>query len=176
MAATSHPNLRTEEQAHPFGILYRLVETEDRVAPMIARLALALVIFPHGAQKLLGWFGGGGLTATVSSFGQQYHVPNVIAIVVTFAEFFGAIGLLFGLLGRIAAFGIACVMVGAIALVSSHVGFFMNWSGGQAGEGVEYHLAVIGLALVVMIAGSGKASVDRALTPRSRSFGGRLVP
>jgi putative oxidoreductase len=167
MAATSHPNLTSAEHAHPFGILHRLVETTDGVAPLVARLALALVIFPHGAQKLLGWFGGEGVSATVAGFGQRYHLPSVAAILVMSAEFFGAIGLLFGLLGRVAAFGIACVMVGAVALVNSHVGFFMNWSGTQAGEGVEFHIAVLALALIVMLVGSGKMSIDRALTRRS---------
>lgn len=168
MAATSYPHLTTRERdAHPFGILHRLVETTDGVAPLIARLALALVIFPHGAQKLLGWFGGAGLSATVTGFGQHYHLPSVAVILVMLAEFFGSIGLLFGLLGRAAAFAIACVMVGAIVLVHSHVGFFMNWSGSQAGEGLEFHILVLALALIVMVVGSGKMSIDRALTRRS---------
>ena len=79
------------------------------------------------------------------------------------AEFFGGIGLILGLLGRVAAFGIACVMVVAIVKVSLVNGFFMNWSGQQKGEGFEYHLLVLAMTAAIMIAGSGAWSVDRAM-------------
>jgi putative oxidoreductase len=128
---------------------------------------LGFVIFPHGAQKLLGWFGGGGVSATIASFGAHFHLSSGAAILVMCAEFFGSIGLVLGLLGRVAAFGIACVMLGAIAIVHSRVGFFMNWSGQQMGEGFEFHMLALALALIVMVVGSGKASIDRALTQRT---------
>ena len=129
----------------------------------MARLALGLVMFPHGAQKMLGWFGGNGFTATIGFFTGQ-GIPAPLAFLDIVAEFFGSLGLIVGLLGRVAAFGNFCVMVVAILAVHLPNGFFMNWSGQQAGEGFEYHLLAIALALVVMIGGSGAMSFDRALT------------
>ncbi|MFT5471533.1 MAG: putative oxidoreductase [Verrucomicrobiales bacterium] len=127
-------------------------------------------MFPHGAQKLLGWFGGHGFTGTMNFFTGTMHIPAAFAFLAIMAEFAGSLGLIAGLFSRVAAFGIACVM--AVAILTSHVanGFFMNWSGNQKGEGYEYHLLAIGLALIVMIYGGGKASLDsviqRKLTSR----------
>ncbi len=140
----------------------RLLATYDSWALAGARLALGLVMFPHGAQKMLGWFGGPGFSATMGFFTKQ-GIPSVLAFLAIVAEFFGSLGLIVGLLGRVAAFGIFCVMVVAIVIVHLPNGFFMNWSGQQAGEGFEYHMLAIGLALAVMIGGSGAMSFDRAL-------------
>lgn len=143
----------------------KLVRTGDDSTALVARLALGIVILPHGAQKLLGWFGGGGFSGTLEFFASTFGVPAFLTVLVIVAEFFGGLGLIVGFLSRLAAFGVACVMVGAV-FIAGHLqnGFFMNWTGQQEGEGFEYHLLAVGLALVVMIAGSGKASVDRALT------------
>jgi putative oxidoreductase len=97
-------------------------------------------------------------------------LPAVIVLLVMIAEFFGAIGLVTGFLGRVAAFGIFCVMVGAILTVHLHNGFFMNWEGTQKGEGFEYHLLAIGMAVAVMVKGSGRLSVDRSMTPDRRIY------
>jgi putative oxidoreductase len=145
----------------------RLLATDDAWALAVARLALGLVMFPHGAQKMLGWFGGQGFTATMGFFTSQ-GIPAPLAFLAIVAEFFGSLGLIVGLLGRVAAFGIFCVMVVAILAVHLPNGFFMNWSGKQAGEGFEYHLLAIGLALAVMVGGSGTLSFDRALTGDGR--------
>jgi putative oxidoreductase len=142
----------------------RLLTTTNSSLPLIARLALGVVMFPHGAQKVLGWFGGYGFSGTMNFFTGQMHVPAVFAFLAIMAEFLGSLGLIFGFLSRIAAFGIAANMFVAIAMVHGANGFFMNWFGNQKGEGFEYHLLAIALALIVMIAGSGAASVDRALT------------
>jgi putative oxidoreductase len=97
-------------------------------------------------------------------FTQTMHIPAPFAFLAICAEFLGGIGLLLGALGRIAAFGIACNMVVAVLMVHRHVGFFMNWSGQQKGEGFEFHLLAIAIAVVLMTKGSGAFSVDRALT------------
>jgi len=145
----------------------RLLATDNAWTLAVARLALGVVIFPHGAQKMLGWFGGQGFTATMGFFTGQ-GVPAPLALLAIVAEFFGSLGLIVGLLGRVAAFGIFCVMVVAILTVHLPNGFFMNWLGKQAGEGFEYHLLAIGLALVVMIGGSGALSVDHSLSAGDR--------
>lgn len=142
----------------------KLLTTRDEVAPLIMRLLLGMVFFPHGAQKVLGWFGGYGFSGTLNFFTQDMGVPLVFALLVFAAEFLGAIGLIVGLLTRVAAFGIVCVMSGAILMVHLPNGFFMNWSGKQAGEGFEFHLLAIALAVALMITGGGKASLDRLLS------------
>ena len=136
------------------------VKTNGGLPALIARLILGLVMFPHGAQKMLGWYGGHGFTGTMRFFTGSMHIPAVFAFIAIAAEFAGALGLIVGLFTRVAAFGIASVMVVAIFTVHGANGFFMNWMGSQKGEGFEYHLLVIGLALVVMIQGAGKASLD----------------
>src|SRR4030095_17016647 len=143
--------------------MYRLLRTaNDRTITML-RLVLGIVFFAHGAQKMLGWFGGPGFSATMQTFGQM-GVPSLLAFLAIAAEFFGGVGLLLGFLGRIAALGIIINMLVAIAAVHLPNGFFMNWTGTQQGEGFEYHLLAIAIALAVFIKGSGALSVDRALT------------
>ena len=142
----------------------KLMNTTDDLAITIPRLALGVVFFAHGAQKALGWFGGYGFSATMGFFTQQMHIPAAFAFLAICAEFLGGIGLLLGLLGRVAAFGIACDMVVAVWMVHRHFGLFANWSGLQKGEGYEYHVLAIAITLVIMIKGSGAFSVDRALS------------
>ena len=144
-----------------------LCRTDNSFAPTLARLTLGIVMFPHGAQKMLGWFGGYGFTGTMHFFTHQMHIPAPLAFLAIMAEFAGSIGLIVGCLSRIAAFGIATNMVVAIFTVHIHNGFFMNWSGHQKGEGYEYHLLAIGLALIVIFYGAGKASLDALIAKRS---------
>src|SRR4051812_19771765 len=140
----------------------RLIRTTDDAVALVLRLILGIVMFPHGAQKVLGWFGGYGFNATLQ--GMSKMLPSALVVLVMIAEFFGSLGLILGLLTRIAAFGIGAVMLGAILTVHGKFGFFMNWQGKQPGEGFEYHLLALGLAVALMIKGGGKASVDLALT------------
>jgi putative oxidoreductase len=142
----------------------KLINTTNDPAITVLRLFFGVVFFVHGAQKTLGWFGGYGFSGTMGFFTQQAHIPAALAFLAICAEFLGGIGLLLGLLGRVAAFGIACNMVVAIAMVHRHFGFFANWYGTQKGEGYEYHLLAIAIALAIMIKGSGAFSVDRALS------------
>lgn len=144
-----------------------LFQTNSSAAPLIARAALVLVMFPHGAQKMLGWFGGHGFSGTMNFFTGTMHIPALIAFLAILAEFAGSIALLLGVFSRLAAFGVGAVMVVAIATVHAANGFFMNWQGNQKGEGFEYHLLALGLALIVVIHGGGKASIDRLLAGRS---------
>jgi putative oxidoreductase len=143
-----------------------LIKTNNSYAPFLARLTLGLIMFPHGAQKALGWFGGYGYGGTMNFFTQQMHIPAPLAFLAIAAEFAGSIGLIAGCLSRIAAFGIAVNMVVAILTVHAANGFFMNWSGQQKGEGFEYHLLAIGLALIVIFYGAGKWSLDRFAASR----------
>lgn len=143
--------------------MYRLFVTDPRnTALLVQRLVLAGVIFPHGAQKLFGWFGGHGFDATLGYLSSQ-GVPVAIAFLVIMAETVGAALLALGLTARLAALGIACNMVGAIATVHWPHGFFMNWSGAKAGEGFEFHLLALGLAIPLAIWGAGRWSIDTYL-------------
>jgi putative oxidoreductase len=143
--------------------LQLLLQTNNSAGPLVARLGLGLVMFPHGAQKTLGWFGGHGFDGTMGYFTGTLHIPAVFAFLAIAAEFAGSLGLITGFLSRIAAFGIAATMSVAIFMGHAENGFFMNWYGNQKGEGFEYHLLAIALALAVMIQGAGKASIDGVL-------------
>jgi putative oxidoreductase len=141
----------------------KLFATHDSWSQLILRVTLGVVMFPHGAQKLLGWFGGYGFSGTMDMFTNKMGIPAALAFLVIMTEFFGSLGLILGFLTRVAAFGVFCIMVVAIAMVHWPNGFFMNWSGKQAGEGFEYHLLAIGIALVLMIYGAGKGSIDQGV-------------
>jgi putative oxidoreductase len=143
-------------------MLDRFFETRDDVGLLVARLALAIVILPHGLQKTLGWFGGAGFSGTMGFFTQE-GMPSIIAFLIIIGESFGALGLIIGFLSRLAAFGISLIMLGAIFMVHLPNGFFMNWFGTKQGEGFEFHILAIGLGLVVLIGGAGKWSVDGVL-------------
>jgi len=148
-------------------MLKKLLQTNDSIGLFLVRVFLGIAIFPHGAQKLLGWFGGHGPAWTLELFTQRLHIPAPFVILVILAESFGALGLIFGFLGRIGAFGVLCVMLGAIFIVHLQHGFFMNWYMVPGkGEGIEYHLLAIGMSLAVLIQGSGRFSVDRVLAGR----------
>jgi putative oxidoreductase len=144
-------------------MLRKLLATDNDLAPLVMRMILGITFFPHGAQKALGLFGGHGLSATLDFFTQQMGLPLIAAVLVIAAEFLGAIGLVLGFFTRIAALGILAVMAGAAYLVHWQNGFFMNWMGNQQGEGIEYHLLAMALALALILRGGGLASVDRAI-------------
>jgi len=147
-----------------FRLLSKVLYTENDPALTLARITLGSIFFAHGAQKMLGWFGGYGFSGTMAFFTGQMGIPAVFAFLAIAAEFFGGLGLIVGLTARIAAFGVLSVMAVAIATVHAHYGLFMNWAGNQKGEGFEYHLLAIALALVVIIKGSGALSLDRWLS------------
>lgn len=142
----------------------KLIGTSDDYGATLTRVVLGAVMFPHGAQKVLGWFGGYGFGPTLDAFTTQMGIPAPVALLVFAAEFLGGLALILGLLGRVAGFGVLAVMIGAVAMVHLPHGFFMNWSGAQGGEGYEYHLLAAAMAGVVMIKGSGAFSIDRLLS------------
>jgi putative oxidoreductase len=153
----------------------RIFATDDSIPTAILRFVLGIVFFAHGAQKMLGWFGGLGFHTTMNMFTQVMHVPTPLAFLAIAAEFFGGLALIVGFLTRIAALGIATNMVVAIATVHRPFGFFMNWTGTQQGEGFEYHLLVIAMSVFLVIRGAGAFSIDRIMasgraspTPRQR--------
>ena len=147
-------------------MLRKLLATDSNPATIVLRLVTGLVFFAHGAQKMLGWFGGYGLTGTMGFFTNAMHIPVLFAFLAIAAEFFGALGLIAGLLTRVAAFGIEVNMIVAIVMVHGQFGFFANWSGAQKGEGYEYHLLVLAITVFLIIKGAGAASVDRILSNR----------
>jgi len=143
-------------------MLRKLTHTTDDFTLTILRLVLGGVMFAHGAQKMLGWFGGYGFSGTMGFFTGTMHIPAVFAFLAIAAEFFGSLGLIVGLLGRVASFGIIATL--ATAAVMVHVPtFFMNWNGNQKGEGFEYHLLAIAIGLAILIKGSGAFSIDRKI-------------
>src|SRR6202051_2641052 len=145
-------------------MIRKLIATDNDTATAILRLVLGVIFFAHGAQKMLGWFGGYGFNGTMGFFTGVMHIPAPFAFLAIAAEFFGGLGLILGFLTRIAAFGIAVNMVVAVAMVHSKFGFFMNWSGTQKGEGFEYHLLALAITAFLMIRGAGAFSVDRTIT------------
>jgi putative oxidoreductase len=144
-------------------MIRKLIATDNDAATAILRLVLGVIFFAHGAQKMLGWFGGYGFTGTMGFFTGLMHIPAPLAFLAIAAEFFGGLGLIFGLLTRVASFGIFCNMVMAVAMVHRQFGLFMNWTGAQKGEGYEYHFLVLAITAFLMIRGAGAPSVDRML-------------
>jgi putative oxidoreductase len=132
-------------------------------AALLLRLTLAVVLFPHGAQKLLGWFGGYGFGGTMHFFETGLHIPAVFAFLAIMIEFFGPLFLLAGFFTRAAAFLMGLEML--VALFKGghyHNGFFMNWMGQAHGEGFEFHILFIGMALAIVALGAGRYSLEGA--------------
>lgn len=140
-----------------------LVRTDRDALLTVLRVTLGVVMFPHAAQKAFGWFGGYGLEGTMGFLTGGAGLPWLVAALVIAFELGGSVALITGALGRLGAAAIATVMVGAVLTTHLQNGFFMNWSGAQAGEGFEYHLLALAMAAVIMVRGSGAFSVDRSL-------------
>ncbi len=135
---------------------------------LILRLSLGVVMFPHGAQKAVGWYGGNGFEATMNFFTTQLSIPPYLAVLVIAAEFLGALGLIVGFLSRIAALGIGITMTVAALMFHAQHGFFMNWFGNQKGEGIEYHILAAAISLAIVIRGSGFGSLDSIFSKNNR--------
>jgi putative oxidoreductase len=163
------PARHEERHMNSDGWLRRFFATDaSNSALFIQRLVLGLVMFPHGAQKVLGWYGGHGFSKTMESF-TSMNLPAPIAFLVIVGEFFGALMLILGLGTRLAAFGITLIMIGAIVMAHWHMGFFMNWHGAKEGEGFEYHLLALALSIPLMIWGGGRYSIDAMLAKSASS-------
>lgn len=144
----------------------KLLKTPDDYGLTLLRLVLGIVFFAHGAQKVLGWWGGYGFTGTMQFFTQGMGIPAPLAFLAIMAEFLGGLGLIVGALSRIAAFGIVSVMTVAVLKVHLPFGLFMNWYGSQKGEGFEYHLLAMAMAAALVLRGAGALSVDGLLAKR----------
>jgi putative oxidoreductase len=145
----------------------KLFTTDNDAGLTLIRIALGVVMFPHGAQKVLGWYGGYGWEGTMGFLTGTMGIPALFAVLAILAEFLGSLGLITGLLGRVAAFGILSNMLVATVMVHWKVGFFMNWAGAQQGEGFEYHILAAAMALLIVWKGSGAVSADRVIAQRA---------
>jgi putative oxidoreductase len=141
----------------------QLFATDEDWPGLILRWTAGLIMFPHGAQKLLGWFGGHGFGGTMGFFTQNIGLPWIVAFLVIIGESLGSVALLAGLLTRFTAASFIIIMVGAIVMSHLPHGFFMNWYGQQQGEGYEYHLLIIGISLALIVTGAGRWSIDRMI-------------
>jgi putative oxidoreductase len=146
--------------------LRALFETDATWTPAIARIALGVVMLPHGLQKTAGWFGGYGFNNTMHWFTDTMHVAWIFAFAAIIAESLGAVALIFGFATRLAAVGVAGVFLTAAVMVHAPFGFFMNWDGSQGGEGIEYFILGLALVAVVLVRGAGAASLDRVFAHR----------
>jgi len=144
-------------------MIKKLFQTNDDWALLVLRVLLGIVFFPHGMQKLTFMFGGSGFEGTMGFFETKLGIPAVFAFLAIMAEGLGWMGLVTGLLTRVAAFGIAVNMAVAVYLLHFQNGFFMNWFGAQKGEGYEFHILVIAIAIALMIRGGGKWSIDKGI-------------
>ena len=146
------------------GSLFRRVtQTNDQAVFLVLRILLGIVIFAHGAQKMLGWFGGRGPAATIAFFAKVHHLPVELAVLPIIAEFFGPLCLFAGFLTRIAAFAIAVDMVVAVFLQHLKFGFFMS---GKGGVGFEYHILAVAITIALMMMGAGRWSIDRLISQK----------
>ncbi|CAM1341907.1 DoxX family protein [Tenacibaculum amylolyticum] len=142
----------------------KLFKTDDSFIGFILRITLGLVVFPHGAQKLFGWFGGYGFTGTMNYFTETVGLPWIIAFLVIILESIGAIALLVGFATRLVALGFILLALGIVFTAHLEHGFFMNWFGNQSGEGYEYFILWIGIALTLVFSGGGLYSIDRKIS------------
>ena len=156
-------------------MLDKLLDTDASRTRFLQRLVLGAVILPHGLQKVFGWFGGYGFDGTMAFFTDTLGVPAPLAILVILADSLGALALIAGLGTRLAAAGTIATMAGAILMLHLPHGFFMNWGGTQAGEGFEFHLLALALAIPLAIKGGGAYAADRAVLRVIRRPSSRLV-
>lgn len=147
-------------------IVNLLLNSDSKFAPVLLRAGLAGVMFPHGAQKVLGWFGGYGFSGTLQFFTETLGIPAPFAVLAIVTEFVAPLLLIAGLGTRIAALGLGGLITVAALKVHVANGFFMNWAGNQAGEGFEYHILVAVIALALVVTGSGRLAVDNVLAKK----------
>lgn len=168
---TMDETLPSRASSTTLALARRLVATDSSLASTVLRLTLAVVMFPHGAQKLFGWFGGYGFAGTLQYFTEGLGIPYLLGVAVILLEVLAPLALVAGIGTRLAAASVGGIMTVATLMVHLPYGFFMNWSGQQSGEGFEFHLLALGIALALLVAGGGRFSVDRHLAARRRDSG-----
>lgn len=139
----------------------KIMSTTHSFPLFFVRLGLGIMILPHGLQKTFGWFGGYGFEGTLHAFTQDMHIPWIFAVLAILAEFLGGLGLIFGCLTRIAALGVGANMLVAATMIHWKNGWFMNWFGHQQGEGIEFFILAVAMAVALVIGGGGALSLDR---------------
>ena len=144
-------------------LFQKLMATPDTLGPLFVRVCLGIVLFPHGMQKLLGWYGGPGFSETMAFFMGEMHINVVVAFVIIVLESIGSIALIFGFATRIVALGYAGLVMGIVIMVHWQYGFFMNWYGDKPGEGIEYFIFWFGMAVSLVFSGGGSWSADRLI-------------
>lgn len=143
-------------------------ETKLDISLLLARVTVALIILAHGVQKLFGWFGGYGYDGTMAYFTESVGLPYMLGLAIIVAETFGMLALLSGLFTRFLSGSIILIMLGAVLTEHLANGFYMNWSGTNAGEGFELHLLVIILATLNVLFGAGRYSLKEWITRKLR--------
>ena len=143
-------------------LIEKFLKTDDKFAALIIRVMAAVVIFPHGAQKAFGWFGGHGFEGTMNFMTGAGGLPWLVAFLVIIGESLGALMLVSGVGTRFVAASHTIIMLGALKMHWAN-GFFMNWFGNQEGEGFEFHLLYIGMMLSLLVSGAGKWSLDHII-------------
>ncbi|MBL8049120.1 MAG: DoxX family protein [Chthonomonas sp.] len=133
------------------------------------RISVGLVMVLFGAQKLLGAFGGAGFNGTIKWMGSQ-GIPSWLAALAIFAEFFGGLGLIFGVFTRFAAFGVACTMGGALITKFKEVGWQVDTQANamQTFSGLGFPLVIMGASLALMLIGGGQLSLENKFLKRKR--------
>src|SRR3984957_6688835 len=144
-------------------MLLQILATNSDWVLTLARIVLGIIFFAHGAQKVFGWFGGPGLRKTLHHLTEFLGLPPIIALAAVVSEFVGGVALILGIFGRISALSIVVNMLAAIFMVHGKYGLFMNWFGDRKGNGIEYHLLAIALAIVIIAQGAGACSLDSLL-------------
>lgn len=141
--------------------LLSIFSTTDDLTITLLRVVLGIIMFPHGAQKVLGWFGGDGIKGTFHHM-RAVGVPDIISWLTIIGQFLGSLALITGFCTRIAAAGIFIIMAGAM-FINLPNGWLMNWTGKKKGEGIEYFVLLLIINLIVIFKGSGPVSLDNFL-------------
>ncbi|AYZ11560.1 DoxX family protein [Chryseobacterium arthrosphaerae] len=143
-----------------------IVSGDDTWSPLILRLTLGIVLFPHAAQKLFGWFEGPGLKGEMDYMTTHVGLSPIVAATAIAIESLGTLFLLLGAWTKITAIAVFSLFVGMIVTDHASHGSFMNWFGKMpaGAEGFEYHLLVLGICLSLMTLGGGKYSIDRSVS------------
>jgi putative oxidoreductase len=139
-----------------------LLQTNADYVFTLVRIIAGIIIFPYGMQKLFPWFGAWGIKKSLQQLTLR-KIPKFIAWLIIIGQSFGSIALVAGFLGRIAAGGLFIIFTGAL-IVHLPDGWAMNWFGEKKGEGIEYHVMLLTLLLIVIVRGSGAISIDLWLT------------
>jgi len=140
----------------------QLTKEQIEISLLLLRVIVGVTFFAHGAQKVMGWFGGYGLAGTAGAFKNYMHIPAPLTYLASFTEFFGGIFIIFGFLTRLTALGLLINMVVAIFKVHIKAGFFLSTEPGKS-NGYEYNLSLSAISLVLILTGAGPLSIDSIL-------------